>query len=217
MEKMLVTQALDERDLLVKKIGNKINSAEFVDSVKGNDTKVMACKITEQEFNDRAMASFQSINDLIDRFKRIDAAISKSNSTTVINTTFGEMTVASAISFRGRMKGNGSYDSADFERQLIYKLSRDYQDGVNTVDRQNYKLAESAEGMRLSILGKDSKAKDDKPLAVVDAYVKENETRLVDPLDAKQKASDLQEKLDGFLKEIDTLIKVSNATTLVEF
>lgn len=33
-EKMLVTQALDERDLLVKKIGDKIAKASFVDTVR---------------------------------------------------------------------------------------------------------------------------------------------------------------------------------------
>lgn len=41
--------------------------------------------------------------------------------------------------------------------------------------------------MRLSILGKDSKTKDEKPLGVVEAYVKENTTELVDPLDVKKK------------------------------
>ena len=33
-EKMLVTQALDERDLLVKKIGDKIAKANFVDTIR---------------------------------------------------------------------------------------------------------------------------------------------------------------------------------------
>ena len=33
-EKMLVTQALDERDLLVKKITDKIAKASFVDTIK---------------------------------------------------------------------------------------------------------------------------------------------------------------------------------------
>ena len=35
-EKMLVTQALDERDLLVKKISDKIDKASFVDTIKVN-------------------------------------------------------------------------------------------------------------------------------------------------------------------------------------
>ena len=39
-EKMLVTQALDERDLLVKKIGDKIAKASFTDVKKRNEEKV---------------------------------------------------------------------------------------------------------------------------------------------------------------------------------
>ena len=38
-EKMLVTQALDERDLLVKKINDKIAKASFVDTIKPNECK----------------------------------------------------------------------------------------------------------------------------------------------------------------------------------
>ncbi len=77
-------------------------------------------------------------------------------------------------------------------------------------------IQNTAESMRLSILGKDSKTKDDKPLGVVDAYVKENTTELVDPLDIKKKIESLEEKNNTLLKELDTQIKVSNATTLTE-
>lgn len=42
MEEMLVTQALDERDLLVKKINDKIQKASFVDTMKHNQDKVFA-------------------------------------------------------------------------------------------------------------------------------------------------------------------------------
>ena len=58
--------------------------------------------------------------------------------------------------------------------------------------------------------------KDDKPLGVVDAYVKENTTELVDPLYIKKKIESLEEKNNTLLKELDTQIKVSNATTLIE-
>lgn len=42
-EKMLVTQALDERDLLVKKINDKIQKMQVVDTKKHNETKTIAC------------------------------------------------------------------------------------------------------------------------------------------------------------------------------
>ena len=71
--------------------------------------------------------------------------------------------------------------------------------------------------MRLSILGKDSRGKDTRPLEVVDAYIRENTTEVIDPLESQKKVRKLQEKADTLLTELDTQIKVSNATTLIEF
>ena len=70
--------------------------------------------------------------------------------------------------------------------------------------------------MRLSILGKDTKVKDDKPLDVVEAYVRENTTVLVDPLKIEEQIEAMKEKRETLLRELDTQIKVSNATTYVE-
>ena len=81
---------------------------------------------------------------------------------------------------------------------------------------KNSQLQATAENMRLSILGRDTKVKDDKPLGVVDAYVKENTTELVDPLEVKKKLEALDEKRNILLQELDTQIKVSNATTFIE-
>lgn len=50
---------------------------------------------------------------------------------------------------------------------------------------KNSQLQTTAEEMRLSILGRDAKTKDEKPLGVVDAYVKENTIELVNSLDVK--------------------------------
>jgi len=58
--------------------------------------------------------------------------------------------------------------------------------------------------------------KDEKPLGVVDAYVKENTTELVDPLEVQKKLNALEEKRNTLLRELDTQIKVSNATTFIE-
>ena len=69
-EKMLVTQALDERDLLVKKIGDKIAKASFVDTVRPNEEKVYAKRIDRAEYAKEAEASYQQILDLIERFRR---------------------------------------------------------------------------------------------------------------------------------------------------
>lgn len=214
---MLVTQALDERDLLVKKINDKIEKASFVDTAKPNEEKVYAKRINREEYAKEAEAAYQQINDLIERFQKIDAAIVDSNAKTEVKTSYGTFTVAGAISLRSRLRGMDSYDGeADFEGKLRDKLNDEYNERVRFCDIKNNQLRATAENMRLSILGRDAKARDDKPLGVVDAYVKENTTELVNPLDIKKKLELLEEKRNTMLTELDTQIKVSNATTFIE-
>ena len=216
-EKMLVTQALDERDLLVKKISDKIAKASFVDTIKPNEEKVYAKRISKEEYAKEAEAAYQQIVDLIDRFQKIDAAIVDSNAKTEITTSYGTFTVAGAISLRSRLRGLGAYEGeADFEGKLQDKLKSEYNERVRFCDMKNSQLQSTAEDMRLSILGRDAKTKDEKPLGVVEAYVKENTTELVDPLEVKKKLEALEEKRSTLLTELDTQIKVSNATTFIE-
>lgn len=217
-EKMLVTQALDERDLLEKKINDKIEGAEFIDTIKRNEEKVFNARISKEEFITQVESAYQQIMDLIDRYQKIDAAIVASNASTMIHTSYGDYTVAGAISLRARLReNNSSWSGTNFEVHLMKKLTDDLDMGTRVVSDKNKSLQNTAENMRLSILGKDSKTKDDKPLEVVEAYVKENTTELVDPLDAVDKVDKLKDKILTLLSELDTQIKVSNATTFIEF
>lgn len=216
-DRMLVTQALDERDLLVKKIQSKIKKAVFVDTKKHNEDKACEARVSEEEFGQNAESAYQQIMDLIDRFQKIDAAIVASNAKTMISTSYGEFTVAGAISLRSRLRGKGAFsEQADFETALQNKMEEDLTKMLMRCEMKNKKLQDTAESMRLSILGKDTKVKEDKPLEVVDTYVRENTTELVDPLNAQKKIEALKDKKTTLLTELDTQIKVSNATTFVE-
>lgn len=216
-EKMLVTQALDERDLLVKKIADKISKANFVDTIKLNEVNVFTQRISKEEFAVQAEASYQQIQDLIIRFQKIDAAIVDSNARTEIVTSYGKYTVAGALSLRSRLKGGGAYEGdADFEGMLQRRMKREYEGYIQQIELKNKQLQSTAESMRLSILGKDTKVRDDKPLEVVEAYVRENTTELVNPLSVEKKMAELEERRDKLLSELDTQIKVSNATTFIE-
>ena len=135
-----------------------------------------------------------------------------------VSTSYGEFTVAGAIALRNRLRGTGLYENdADCECKLADKLKKQYEAAVQTADLRNKMLDSQAEDMRLSILGKDSKARDTKPLEVVDTYIRENTTEIIDPLDSKGKAHELREKVQSLITELDTRIKVSNATTTIEF
>lgn len=214
MEKILITQALDERDLLKKKIIDKIDKACFVDTIKKNEDTVKWAKITREDFKNQAEANYQQIESLIDRFQRIETAIVLSNAINKITTSYGTYTIAEALSIKRRLKDDGNDE--DFENYLYDKLQEDYDSFSITVDNKNKELQSVAENMRLSILGKDNKTKDDRPLDVVETYVKENTTELVDPLKIKTLIDKLIERKDKLLREIETQIKVSNATTFIE-
>lgn len=217
-ESMLMTQALDERDLLVKKIGDKIGRMKLVDVKKRNEEKTADNHATPEEFGKSSAAAYQQIMDLIERYQRIDAAIVASNAAAIVRTSYGEFTVAGAIALRNRLKGSGIYDTdGAFETSLISQMERQYQSAVQTAEYKNRNLESQAEGMRLSILGKDARVKDEKPLEVVDAYIRENTTEVIDPLDSQRKAAELKEKVETLLTELDTRIKVSNATTTITF
>lgn len=217
-EKMLMTQALDERDLLVKKINDKIEKIKLVDVKKRNEETTADNRISVEEFSKNAESAYQQITDLIERYQRLDAAIIASNAATWIETIYGKYTVADAIALRNRLKGEGVYSvDASFESSIIEQFRKQYQNAIMVADAKNKNVERQAEEMRMSILGKDSKTKELKPLDVVDAYVKENTTEIIDPLGSKKKMQELHEKIETWLSELNTRIKVSNATTFIEF
>jgi len=214
--KLLVTQALDERDLLVKKINDKINAATFTDVIRHNEDTVYERRLSRDEYKREVESTYQQINDLIDRYNKLEAAIVLSNATTFIETSYGTFSVAGAISLRNRMRGDAKFGGkADFENHLLGKMKERYNCCIAVIERKNQALAQTAEDMRLSILGREVKVKDDKPLEVVEAYIKENTMELADPIDIVAKMAQLQERKDKLLSELETQIKISNATTCI--
>jgi len=217
-ETMLMTQALDERDLLVKKINDKIDKLKLVDVKRKNEEKTADSRVTPEEFTKVAQAGYQQVIDLMSRYQRLDSAIIASNAAHYVETSQGKISVADAIALRARLKANGLYiEEGTFEETLMEQFKSQYDAAVKAADLKNKMVETQAESMRTAILGRDSKAKDMQPLEVVNAYIQENTTEIIDPLGVMKKYQELKEQTDALLSELDTRIKVSNATTTVEF
>lgn len=227
-ETILMTQALDERDLLRKKIRQKIVGTFFIDYRKNNEENVIWRACSREEFRKEAESAYQSIIDNIRRYERLDAAIIASNANAKITTSYGEYTVAAAIALRSRLQAGDpvrdigddfdTYTNNDFEAELSGRMYQQYNDAVRAMDSKNASLEQTAETMRLSILGKDGRGREDGPaLEVVKTYVAENKAGLEDPLDIRKKVDALRQRHDTLLSELDTGIKVSNATTFITF
>lgn len=215
--RLLITQALDERDLLVKKITSKIAAFQPVDVKKNNEEKVLESRMGEEAFRQKAKSAYQQIRDLIDRYQKIDEAIIISNAMTRIQTSYGEISVAAAISVKNRLKEQARYNQiTNFEEKLENKIEREYRRFVEVAEEKNRMLQSTAENMRLAILGKENKVKEERPLEIVNEYVKENTMELVDPIGALERVEESANRRNTLLTELETQIKVSNATTFIE-
>ena len=127
------------------------------------------------------------------------------------------MTITGAISLRNRLRGKGAYGRTGlFEKNLEEEMEQELARYEKRCANQNELLSDRAAEMRLSILGKDNKGKQDQFLDVAEAFLKENTVELVDPLHIKKCSEANAARRDELLTELDTKIKVSNATVFVE-
>lgn len=216
MEKMIVTQALDERDLLKKKIRDAIAKCDFVAVQKPGDDVIAQDKQKVADYEAEVKTSFQSIRDMMDRYTRLDAAILLANATTKIEVAGKTMTRAAAINLRKMMKGQGLADT-DFTDVMIRKMATD-------LDRARLKIAKSQEVadrqrevMSNSLVSSDKKVLSEDNLKSITAYCDNLVLKLVDPIDIEKTIADMQEKWDNLTTNLESAIRISNATTYVEF
>ena len=207
MTKMLITEALDERDFLEKKIRDKINKASFIGLKKNNEETVANLSKKAIDFEDDAKSELQSIKDLISRYHRIDGEIIKSNAATMITVGGRQFSVAEAISIRQKM------DDKSLEKSLADKLTLEHDRVTMAARDYKDKLESNAQSLRETISGKESK---EDGYGVVEEYIKANGLTMIGIVDAKDVANEIIEGADKMLSEINTAIKVSNATTHIE-
>lgn len=209
MEKMLVTQALNELKLLDGRIDRAISTGRFVTSAKLIEKKVNSIT-TKEEFSELAKASIQSANDLIERRKKIKAAVVVSNAKTTVDVNGVMMTVADAIERK---------NSIEYEEDLLAKLKSQLSDANNTVMRKNIDMEVQINKIIEASYGKDSKQKinPEDYDAIAKPYKLNNEYGLVDPLGIENLIRKMEEDIQGFKSNVDSALQISNCTTYIEF
>ena len=230
MRELLVINALNERDLLRDRIFHQVSKLRVVDYKKQCEERTAEKLENANEFCEKAKSDFQSIQDLIRNYDQLDAAIVASNATTVVKTKYGEYTVAAAIALKQRLKVSAGKDISramlamdqrlmekrDFESEAIQVMQSQLVDMVEKLKKAQTALEASAEVMRNNILGGDKAKKDAASLAVVDEYLKANRYLLVDPLNLSEKIVQMKAEREDLYNELDTAIKISNATTTIQ-
>ena len=208
MEKMLVTQALNELKLLDDRINKAINDAVLVIAAKRSEKKVNP-NLTKEEFEIRAKAGYQSVLDLIERRKKIKAAVVTSNAMTKVIVHGEEMTVAEAIERKSTI---------DYEISLLRQMQSQWGVRNREMNMQNMCMEERIDKYIETFVGKDtSKAKDNELEAMIKPMRESGEYALVDPLSIEKKIADLDDYIKGFRSEVDAVLQISNCNTYIEF
>lgn len=224
--RMTVVQALEERDLLMKRITKYTRQGCYVDLIGPGPGVTQGQKLSREEFAVRAQAALQRIRDLTARYDRLTEAILASNASAWLETSRGRMTVAAAVALRGRMCGSGPCGGmTDFEGRLIRQM-RDQYEEARRARRPKGGFVQGNPKAQNRQAGKHTGKQAGKHTGaeaalragfsiVTAGQGKEEKLRLCDPLDILQRAEKMEEEREEFLMELETGIRISNATTYV--
>ena len=207
-EKMLVTQALNELKTISSRIDRAIRNANFIVASKTVDKNAVP-GVSKEDFKANAIASMQSINDLITRREAIKAAIIASNAVTEVEIAGEKMTVAKAIDTK---------DSIEYKRMLLAVMKDQYQNAVVNVNRATKTIDENVDKLIATAYGKEGKEKITEAdfEAIAKPYKTANEVSLVDPLKLKEQIDKLEEYIDNFSANVDAQLQISNCITWIE-
>ncbi len=207
MEKMLITQALNELKTLDRRIDRETNQAKFIAAAKISEKNVTP-QVSKEDFMTEAKASLAAVTALIARRKAIKNAIVKSNAMTEVEVAGEKMTVAEAIELKS---------SIEYQKCLLRKMNSDYSSAANDMIRNNAVMEGKIDTLVTTAVGKDDKSKkSDEAIAIADSFRARNEYGLVDPLDLKKKISDMTAYIEDFEANVDSVLQISNCQTFIE-
>ena len=209
MEKMLVTQALNEMKTLDARISRAIRNAAFIASAKTSDNKV-SIGTTKENFIKEAKASYDSIEDLIKRRETIKSAVIESNAKTMIDICGEMISVAKAIDMK---------DSIVYKKQLLTQMVTQRDKAKSNMISQNITMESKIDQLVSTAFGKESKQniKPEDYDSIAVPYRTSNEYSLVNPLDLDKKIEELERYIEDFESNIDSKLQVSNCVTYIEF
>jgi hypothetical protein len=160
-----------------------------------------------RDFAPEAKSNYQSLKDLIARYRAIKFAIITSNATTKVTILGQTMTVAEAICIK---------ESLDSERELVTLLRQQRLNVQNEVDRHERTVQTELDKLLNNLCkNQDGRREDDQITTISEAYRKNNRIEVVDPLGVDKVISETSDYTDRFSSEVDIVLSESNSRTLI--
>ena len=200
-------RALGELKLIDNKINKQLSKISPVGFRKKGDTALVNGSIEREKFKESAISTYDSIRALIKRKTIIKTAIVLKNATTTVRVGEETMTIAEAITKK-------SYIAADMA--LLDKLKQSDTKVRAIVERDNTTVANNALKLVQAAMGSESDSKADEVDIIKSTYIENNEVVLVDPLQITEVIERLDNSIDVFRTEVDSVLSEANATTFIE-
>src|SRR5699024_9242466 len=201
---MTVTKALSELKLFDKRIHRSIDENNFIGYTVGKNKKVNHTDIGE--FVENVESKYESTKDLITRRNKVKSAIVTSNAVTEVEIASENYTVAEAIERK---------TSIEYEHSLLNGMKRGLSLASMEVDKINEQVKHKMDDLLDSMFSNENKKNNQGMQEFIDSYNNENQAKLVDPLEIKKEIEKLETSIEDFLAEVDEVLSVSNATTII--
>ena len=199
LEEMTVYQGMVELKLLDKKIETAIEDLEVIDVVFNKESVESSEKAIQ--------SSYDRCKDLMDRKVKLKSAIMVSNATTDVIIGGENMTVAEAIKKR---------ELLDLEKMILANMVQDFNEAKDIYETALTSAKENAQRNALEELNKDENGKSNKSsVELAEEYFEKYKPYLVNPLKIENIIDKSRKKLETFEIEVDNVLNVSNATTII--
>jgi len=202
MKQLTVTEALRELSLYSEKINKAMANKKFVAVVKQNSDKAK-----KEEFIKTAKANYESINAIIENRNKIKSAVIQSNAVTKVTINEETMTVAEAIDKK---------HSLNEKQSLLNRLVIQSQESKDTLKVQDERIDDAIDDLIKRIAASEANDVGEKRKVLEEAYRKSHAYEIVDPIGIDKEIERIRDEIDGFLKEVDVALSVSNAVTIIE-
>lgn len=206
--KITLTEALKEIKTLDSRIA-KATSQVFIGCSKKNDVVVYPkTNKTKAELSEDIKSAYQSVNDLLTRRTTIKTALMEANAKVQVTVNKQPMSIATAIEMK---------NSISFKQELLKQLQRQYSSALNEIQKADAQVLERYDDTIGRMMeGRDSKVNSNDFSVIRTNFEEQLSLTAVDPLGLESKIKELEEEIEGFLSNVDTVLSIANATNFVE-
>jgi len=206
MENITITRGLAELKLLDSRIKKKILDTDFVYFI----SKKNKSNLNPDTLTCNAKSSLQSIQDLIERRKKLKSSIVMSNALTTVKLGDEVMTVADVIERK---------QLVEYYKDLLNKMKVNRELVLNQIEKQNQLMETDLQKILEINFGKNTSVRtnSDDIENISKTYREHNKAEILDGVGIDVKIKEIEELINRYETESNFVLSESNAITKINF